>query len=350
MAESLNILLNDLAQWSALELTRTQKTTLKDSLIPLPGDASSRRYYRLISQSGKSYIVANAPPENEKNESFMAIAQDWLSQGVRTPVIFAADLKQGFLLLEDFGHDTLLDLLQKKSTEVHAYYKSAIDILHRIQTLKPPVKFQLPSFDATFMQREMHLFRQWIISALLKIQPTPELDEIINKTFTTIIEYILTQPYVIMHRDFHSRNLMPLPGRHLGVLDFQDSVKGPATYDIVSLLRDCYIDWPQTQVYQWLNQFAGQTPALHSITVNQLHQYFDWTGLQRHLKVAGIFIRQWLQNKNTFYLNDIPRVFSYIRFVCARYPELTPLNKLIEDTIMPELVQQTWWKHHQLTD
>lgn len=350
MSDSLDTLVHSLEQWSTLQLKHTQHTTARGPLTPLPGDASARRYYRLYSQENKSYIVAHAPPTHEKNQAFITIAKDWLNQGVRTPVIFAFDIDQGFLLLEDFGFHTLSDTLKSATIKRATCYQQAMSILHRIQTIAPPKQLILPRFDTDFMQREMRLFNQWVADAMLKQPLTGEQQKAIDKVFALIADTALSQPYTLMHRDYHSRNLMPMANNSLGVLDFQDAVTGPATYDIASLLRDCYIDWPQSQVYQWLDEFSNYTPILKSTPKEQLYRWFDWMGLQRHLKVAGIFIRQWLDKGNTFYLQDLPRVFSYILYVCNRYPELQALHAWVEHTILPGLEKQPWWQPHQLSE
>ena len=349
MVENLDIRANDVLQWGLEALSITRNITLKKSLTLLPRDASIRSYYRLIIDN-KSYIVMHAPPEYTKNRAFVSIAQYWLSKGLRTPIIFAADIEKGFLLLEDFGHYTLFDTLNEKRDQVFFYYKNAMSILHRIQTLQPSEYTPFPVFDAKVMLREMQLFRQWVIDSLLHLKFSLSFNKTIDSIFLMIVECALSQPYTLMHRDFHSKNLMTLPSNHLGLLDFQDAVKGPVTYDIVSLLRDCYLDWPQSQVYQWLDQFANQIVTLKSVSKYQLYQYFDWMGLQRHLKVSGIFIRQWLQNNNTFYLQYLPRVFEYIRYVTTRYSQLTLLNELIENKVLPRLIQQSWWQQYQLMD
>ena len=350
MSDSLDTLKHSLEQWSSSQLKHTQQTTAKGPLNPLPGDASARRYYRLQSHKNKNYIVVHAPPSHEKNQAFITIAQDWLNKGIRTPVIFAADTDQGFLLIEDFGFHTLLDALKYSPDKATPHYQQAMSVLHRIQTLSPPLQMPLPTFDSAFMQREMHLFNEWVITAWLQLPCTETQKTTIQETFTLLTNSALSQPYTLMHRDYHSRNLMPTSSNSVGVLDFQDAVIGPITYDIVSLLRDCYIDWPQSQVYKWLDEFASYTPALKHTPKDQLYRWFDWMGLQRHLKVVGIFIRQWLDKKNTFYLQDIPRVFAYIQYVGSRYSELQALHEWVEYTILPQLQEQPWWQPHQLSE
>ena len=352
MSDSFETLVQTLEQWSIAQINHTQRANAKGQLIPLPGDASARRYYRIYSQEEKSYIVVHSPPEG-KNHAFINIAQSWLTQGVRTPVVFSADLEQGFLLLEDLGLHTLLHKLPDTVTtdmgDKVSPYLQAMSVLYRIQTTQPPENLTLPRFDAAFMHREMDLFTRWVVTELLQ-RPEKEITEAgIDLMQELLIGSALEQPQTIMHRDYHSRNLMPMQDG-LGVLDFQDTVIGPVTYDIVSLLRDCYIDWPQAQVYQWLNEFASYTPLLKKVDRALLHRWFDWMGLQRHLKVAGIFVRQWLENDNDFYLQDIPRVFSYILYVCSRYSELSAFHTWLKKSILPGLELQSWWSHHRLEE
>lgn len=349
MANSLDSLTYTLEQWSAMQLLHQQNTYINGSLIPLKGDASTRHYYRIYSQNNKSYIVVHAPPQTEKNHQFINIARNWLTQGICTPVIFAFDLKQGFLLIEDFGLHTLLDMLKQQPKKYTSLYQQAMSVLHRIQTLQPPQDLSLPCFDRTAMLNETALFDTWVAEACLFTPRTGSQKTAIDHAMEFIIDSALEQPYTVVHRDYHSRNIIPVR-ENLGIIDFQDAVTGPITYDIVSLLRDCYIDWPVAQVYKWLHEFAGYTPSLKKIPQAILQRWFDLMGLQRHLKATGIFIRQWILNGNDFYLQDIPRVFSYIQYVCHLYNELQPLKEWIAQTILPGLKEQSWWQDHALQE
>lgn len=342
MSDSTHVIVQTLEQWAILQIQRVHNIKVTAPLIPLPGDASVRQYYRLRTPLNKSFIVVHSPLEAEKNHAFVTLAKDWLAQGVQTPVIFAVEREQGFFLLEDFGQDTLLDSLQASPNKVHSYYQQAMSLLYRIQSLNPPKDWMFERFDAAFMTREMNLFDEWVIKKLVNPQSNLWQSAAIQGVLSNIIDSALEQPTVIMHRDFHSRNLMPLPN-NLGVLDFQDAVVGPITYDMVSLLRDCYIHWPQKKVYQWLNEFTQYIPLLKEVALSKRNRWFDWMGLQRHLKVAGIFIRQWLNNNNAFYLAELPRVFAYILYVTARYVELSSLHLWIKEEILPVMKAYDWW-------
>ena len=350
MTNDTEVLLSTLKQWSDVQLRRVQNTVLQGALVPMPGDASARKYYRICSQENKNYIVVHAPPQYEKNREFIAIAQSWLEQGIRTPVVFAADIKLGFLLLEDLGKNTLLTVLQQKSNEAASHYQHALSTLYRIQAINPSSQNTgLACYDAVFMRQEMNLFNEWVAGGLLGPSIGAFQKKIINTVFEDVIMCVAQQPYVVMHRDYHSKNLMSMCDG-IGVLDFQDAVIGPVLYDVVSLLRDCYIDWPQTQVYAWLDEFVPHCPSIKKMTKNVYYRWFDWMGLQRHLKVAGLFMRKWIRDGNTFYLKDLPRVFSYITYVGRRYSALTPLNEWIEEVVIPVLSEQPWWEQHVLRE
>ncbi len=343
------VLTSTLENWSATQLRYTQNTAIDGTLIPLKGDASTRRYYRIRGHNQKSYIVVYAPPETEKNQQFINIAKNWLVQGIHAPVIFSVNLEQGFMLLEDFGVHTLLDVLKQRPKKCNELYQQAMSVLHRIQIIQPATDFSLPRFDRTKMLKEMVLFDQWIATACLAMPCAGNQKKAVDLALNFVIDSALEQPYVTVHRDYHSRNIMPVKN-NLGILDFQDAVTGPVTYDIVSLLRDCYIDWSVSRVYQWLSEFVSYTPSLKKVPQSTLNRWFDLMGLQRHLKAAGIFMRQWILNGNDFYLPDIPRVFSYIDYVCSLYKPLQPLKTWIEQTILPGLQAQPWWQPHTLKE
>lgn len=293
------------------------------SLTALAGDASFRRYFRLQS-SEFTGIVMDAPPDKEKIEPFLHVAKLLSQAKVQTPDILAQEERQGFLLLSDFGDQLLLQTLQQKQSEANTYYQEAIRTLLAIQTcsIQDP---KLPSFDKAFMQKEMELCPLWFFTAYLDLKLTKAEINLIQQTLAWIATQLGAQPLTFIHRDYHSRNLMVLPknqGYTLGVLDFQDAMRGPWTYDLVSLLKDCYIAWPRTQVLEWVSFFHSHHPFMHSCSLPELIRAFDLCGLQRHLKVLGIFCRLYLRDNKKEYLAHLPLVLQYVLECCETYEEL----------------------------
>lgn len=339
-----------LFSWAEEQLHRKKGLPLKGAIAweIVSGDASFRRYYRAkaTNDSGQrqSWIAVYAPPEKEKNHEFVAIAEAFSQVGVRTPDIFAADYRQGFLLQEDFGDQLLLPLLNKET--VDSYYSQSIDVLLQLQGLDLD-KQRLPSYDRKMLQAELLLFPQWFLGGLLKLEVSPQETLLLSHTFDDLLNSALAQPQVCVHRDFHSRNLMILPDKQIGVIDFQDAVAGPITYDLVSLLRDCYICWPTEKIAQWLElyQTKGKKQGLLSgVSSDQFTLWFDWMGVQRHLKVLGIFARLALRDGKDSYLNDIPLVMHYVLRVCQQYPALSDFSDWFETQVLPLAREQSWFK------
>ncbi|MFN3882445.1 MAG: aminoglycoside phosphotransferase family protein [Nitrincola lacisaponensis] len=317
------------------------------SLVPVAGDASFRRYFRVTYQQ-QSYVLMDAPPEHEDCQPFIQIARQWHAAGIRVPRILAEDLTQGFLMLEDFGDVLLRSVLQEKTAD--DLYCQAFDQLHRIQTLPAGV---LPKYDAVLLQREMSLFRDWFLSSWLALELTDAESACLAAVEQRLIESALEQPQVAVHRDYHSRNLMLLPEGGIGVIDFQDAVEGAATYDLVSLLRDSYIHWPEAQVMQWVDRFHQQSPWAARLTAQEFRQAFDWMGMQRQLKVCGIFVRLCLRDGKAGYLQDIPLTLRNLWQSARRYPEFAEFACFLESRVIPRLNQrpelqalnlQDWWK------
>lgn len=300
------------------------------TLMPLKGDASFRQYYRL-QQTDTHYIIMDAPPQQEDCSPYLAIAKAWDQAGINVPKIMAYDVEQGFLLLSDFGDNLLWHKL--KPTSAHFLYQQAFDTLLQIQSyqsqaLKPNSHYPWPYYDTAEYQKELNLFSTWYLEGLCQIHLTSQQKQTLKKIEALLIEAALQQPQVCVHRDYHSRNLMWLDDHSLGVLDFQDALWGPVTYDLASLLRDCYIDWPQEQVYAWVLDYQqlALTRGIISNDNSQLFiRWFDWMGLQRHLKCMGIFSRLHLRDNKSSYLQYLPRIKNYIKTVCHQYPELTNL-------------------------
>lgn len=298
----------------------------------IAGDASFRRYFR-VSMNDDTYIVMDAPPDKERCDHYVAIARAFDRLGLHVPKIFAQDLNHGFLLLSDLGDSLLLSVLNE--TNVDASYKRAMDSLFIIQSCEAVPQYVLPFYDRDMYLREMNLFRDWYLKEHLGIIISDKDHQLLDRLFNLLITEILQQPIVCVHRDYHSRNLMLLDNGEIGVLDFQDAVWGPITYDLLSLLRDCYIDWPPEQVEAWVQYYREQSLArgLHTCKNEvQFLRWFDWVGLQRNLKCIGIFARLNVRDQKPGYLKDIPRVIRYALAICDRYPEFAELKRLLEST------------------
>ncbi len=315
-------------------------------LEKLKGDASSRCYYRLTSDkklSGnpnyqeQSYIVVASPVDKIDNTIFIKIANHWREHGINTPLIYAADPNQGFMLIEDFGAIHLYDeLIASFDRDL---YQQAIKQLINIQKISAT---QLPSFDRAFLMREMNLFNQWMV----EYQLVMEVPECVEQTFQILVKNALGQPQVTMHRDYHSRNLL-LRDEKIAVIDFQDAVQGPLAYDLVSLLKDCYLDLSEskqnTLIDDYLLQLNRSNILSDEINKDEFIRWFDLIGMQRHLKVLGLFIRLGVEERKTGYLQDLPRVFKYVLAVAKKYPEFELFYRWLSMEVEPKLVKQSWY-------
>jgi aminoglycoside/choline kinase family phosphotransferase len=276
----------------------------------------------------------DAPPTQENIESFIKVAKLLTQSQVNVPTIFQQNLTDGFLLLEDFGSQCFLDQLNTQTAD--DLYQSALDSLLKLQTNTSLQDPGLPCYDQALLRRELAIFEEWFLGQFLDLQvPEP----IWNALSTLLTASALEQPSICVHRDYHSRNLMVLDNDSPGVIDFQDAVIGPITYDLVSLLRDCYIAWPEQQVEQWRGHYFErlQKAGLISCSLDQFTRWFDLMGLQRHLKAIGIFSRLHLRDGKSNYLGDIPRTLNYVTTVCAIYPELTEFNNFLHELVIPIL-------------
>ncbi len=286
----------------------------------LPGDASFRRYFRIVTAEHR-YLLMDAPPSLEDCHGFVAVAEQFRAAGVLTPRIYAQDLKLGFLLLEDFG-DALLS--QSLSIDrVTDLYQACFEPLLKIQQVPVIDTWPLTRFDQHLAHVELNNCREWFIEKFLSVPIDAELDQCLTETFALLLTDLQRHPQVCVHRDYHSRNLMLLPKHQIGVLDFQDAVTGSITYDLVSLLRDCYVAWPKEQVHAWVAIFYWQLPCPVEFSLRQFQQWFDWQGMQRHLKCLFIFARKWLRDGSKNYLADLITTFAYIEDVANDYPEFT---------------------------
>ena len=295
------------------------------SLVPASSDASFRSYWRATDTNGATHIVMDAPPALENCAPFIDISARLNLAGLLVPTVLARDLAQGFLLLPDLGVRTLLPELNAANVEPH--YQAAMAAILQMQLHTDVVG--LPNYDAPRLDAEMELFPEWFLKRHLGITPSCEEFDIIETTMMQLRNLALTQPKVFVHRDFHSRNLMLAnPENHssqrLAVIDFQDAVRGPITYDLVSLLRDCYIRWPESDIARWLENYRTLSAhaGLHQADGDLFRRWFDWMGVQRHLKVLGIFARLNYRDGKAGYLQDLALVLHYTLSVCAGYPEL----------------------------
>ena len=309
------------------------------SLTPASSDASFRRYFRVHldkpDQQGRAtLIVMDAPPDKEDCRPFVSIATLLAGAGVHVPHIIDPDVGNGFLLLSDLGSTTYLDALQQPE-QADRLYLQAIDALVAIQKASRPGV--LPAYDRPLLERELQLFPEWYIAKQLGVTLDEAGQTLLRAAFDAILENNLAQPAVYVHRDYHSRNLMvaePNPG----ILDFQDAVHGPITYDLVSLLRDAYIAWPEEQVIDWCVRYWEKARAA-GLPVDgdfgAFYRDFEWMGAQRQLKVLGIFARLCHRDGKQAYLKDQPLVMHYLRKTCERYRQLGPLAELL-DTLSPQ--------------
>jgi aminoglycoside/choline kinase family phosphotransferase len=302
---------------------------------PASVDASFRRYFR-ITTGGRSFIAMDAPPEKEALQPFLQVARSFEAIGLNVPHIHAEDLHKGFLLLEDLGSILYLDRLTPATVE--RLYGDALGALVTLQACGP--REGLPLYDRALLMREMELFREWLVGRELSLSLTSDEQAMLERTFELLADNALQQPQVCVHRDYHSRNLMVTPSHNPGVLDFQDAVIGPVTYDLVSLLRDCYIRWPVEQVEAWVQgyfELALQSGVLRAEHEAEFLAWFDLMGVQRHLKASGIFARLNRRDGKPGYLRDIPRTLGYILPLAERYPQLAGLVELLRSKVLPAL-------------
>lgn len=296
-------------------------------LSPASEDASFRRYLRLEAD-GESLIVMDAPPELEPCDQYIKVAKLLRDAGLSAPEVGAQDLEQGFLLLTDFGGEDYLSQLHDETEG--PLYRDALAALLVMQTRIDPV--ELPPYDEALLCREMDLFHDWFLGELLGLELDEEQRQAWLACRQVLVDNALEQPRVFVHRDFHSRNLMKIARRNPGILDFQDAVNGPLTYDLVSLLRDCYIAWPPRRVESLaLNYYqAARANGLVEVDSRQFLRWFDLMGVQRHLKAIGIFSRLRIRDGKSGYLKDIPRTLDYVRRVSGSNPAMAGLATLVE--------------------
>jgi N-acetylmuramate 1-kinase len=311
----------ELEQWLGNVLVKKTFT-----LSTASADASFRRYFR-VHLGDKSLIAMDAPPQQENCQLFVDIAKLFLNCGLHVPEIIAQDLEQGFLLLSDLGDETYSSKLTIDNAQ--SLYGDASHALIKLQLASKPNV--LPNYDAALLMREMQLFPDWYIGKHLGLQLDDAQQEVLQKTFATLIDNILGQAQVYVHRDYHSRNLMVCENNP-GVLDFQDAVYGAITYDLVSLLKDAYIGWEEAEMMDWVVRYwdaARKADLPVPRDFSEFYRDFEWMGAQRHIKVLGIFARLSHRDGKDGYLKNMPLVMDYLRRVCGRYLELRPMLKLL---------------------
>lgn len=297
-------------------------------IVPASSDASFRRYFR-IRHNGESFIIMDAPPEREDCEPFINIASAMDKLGLNVPRVLQQDLDQGYLLLSDLGNVQYLEVLN--AATVDRLYSDALDALLLLQSTQEHHPL-LARYDHALLIREMELVREWYLEKQLGLTLSAAQHKTLNEAFERLAQSALAQPSVWVHRDYHSRNLMLTDTHNPGVLDFQDALFGPITYDLVSLLKDCYIEWPRKQVLAWLRDYYNRLLKNKIIVdVNEalFIKWFDLMGVQRHLKATGIFARLNIRDGKSGYLQDIPRTLGYVLEVCRHYPEMNALGELL---------------------
>jgi hypothetical protein len=308
-------------------------------MAPASGDASFRRYFRVSLPGGGTRIAMDAPPEHEDCGPYLQVAEALAAAGLHVPAVEAADLAQGFLLLEDLGTTVYLDVLSERTVE--RLYGDALGALATMQACGPREGF--PPYDRALLLREMALFPDWLLERQLGIAVDPGMRALLDQSFDRLAATALDQPRVFVHRDYHSRNLMVAAPPTPGVLDFQDAVIGPMTYDLVSLLKDCYVRWPRERVDDWAMGYfrlAAQSGIVDPALEDRFLRWFDLMGAQRHLKAAGIFARLNLRDGKPGYLSDIPRTLGYLVEAADRRPELERLAGLIATRVLPAIEAQ----------
>lgn len=306
---------------SRLAWTRQALDDASLTLDPASADASFRSYWR-THHAGQSWIVMDSPPTQEDPGPWLAIGARLSAAGLHVPEVCALDLAQGFLLIEDLGSQLYLPALNDDTAD--ALYGDAMDALLRMQ--RDVDATDLPPYDHAFLQRELEIMPEWFLRRHLGCTPACEEWDVLESAFTVLLKSALEQPRCFVHRDYHSRNLLITARNNPGVIDFQGALHGPMTYDLASLLRDCYIVWDRSRVEAWaeIHRLRLRDAGLINPAVSRERflRWFDLIGLQRHVKVLGIFCRLSYRDGKSGYMDDLPRVYHYVIDVAARYPEL----------------------------
>lgn len=331
----MNHRLNALKHWTQHTLNQTECV-----IEPLITEASKRQFYR-VRIADQTWVAMDSPPKEEPLEPFLAVAKVMHQGGLHAPEILATEFEQGFVLMSDLGDTMYSQMLNDAS--MSRLYQEAIDALIQLHQLPPPKEqYRLPKFDADFIKQELGYFHQWFLTVHLGLSLNQETERMLASTYETMIAVAKEQPQVFVHRDFHSRNLIihtPTPG----IVDVQDAVVGPLVYDLVSLLKDCYIKWPTERITPLVHYFqmqAENSQLLRPMPLKDFLTWFDWIGMQRHLKVLGIFSRLHHRDKKSHYLNHLPRIVEYVIEASARYPASHHLHQFFVSVVQPALQKQ----------
>jgi aminoglycoside/choline kinase family phosphotransferase len=309
---------------------------------PASADASFRRYFRAFN-NGATYIVMDAPPGKEDVRPYLKVTRLLETLGAHVPHVHQADTDRGLLLLEDLGGTHFLSRFNA-GEDPERLYGDALRVLADVQVRGRSAAAELPPYDREPLAREVALMPEWFLGRHLSVGLSDVESRMIARTFEFLVVEALAQPTVFVHRDFHSRNLMVVADRNPGIIDFQDALRGPVGYDLVSLLKDCYISWPRERVVRWVSGYRallrskGDAGAwLSGADDTEFLRWFDLIGMQRHVKVLGIFARLWYRDGKAGYLRDLPLTLEYVRDTCTRYPELGEFGRFLEERVMREL-------------
>lgn len=302
-------------------------------------DASFRRYFRGVAGE-QTFIFVDAPPEQEDSRPFVHVAMMLRNAGLNAPMVHRSDTGKGFMMLTDFGNRLYFDALGAGEGVVDGLYRDALDSIARMQAIGSPGS--LAPYNEELLREEMNLFTDWLLPRQLGLEASTSESESIEEIFRLMVANALEQPSVFVHRDFHCRNLMIVEEGNPGIIDFQDAVVGPVTYDLVSLLKDCYHRFPPEKVAAWVDSYRLRLVddgLLRNVSKDRFVRWFDLMGMQRHIKVAGIFSRLNLRDGKPRYLADIPLVVDYIVEVCDRYEDLNGFGDWIRVRILPEIAK-----------
>lgn len=303
------------------------------SLEQVSGDASFRKYYRTHATT-PPLIIVDAPPQTENSRQFSVIRQMLEQNGLHVPQLLAADFDNGFMIVSDLGDVSYYRVAEDKPG-IDDLYSAAISSLLKIQQIDPS-GWPIPLYDASFIRRELAIFEEWFVDDLIRVQRFDGFEDLSN----CLVESALQQPQVVMHRDYHSRNLMATGSDSPGILDFQDAVLGPVSYDLASLLKDCYLEWPHHFIERSIDEYlqgAYRSGIFAPVDRQQFVRWFDLIALQRHLKCVGIFSRLFRRDQKPDYLQDIPRVMNFIQVTSSKYPELESFHQWLCDVVVPAM-------------
>ncbi len=323
-----------LSGWARKQLAaRAIHVENEDCLVSASDDASFRRYFR-YQEGDYSFIFVDAPPEKENSKPFVTVAGYLKEADLNAPIVHQADYDLGFMMLSDLGNELYLSAYEEKS--IDTLIEDALLAICKMQAISDP----LPSYDEVLLRKEMNLFPEWFLSKQLNLPLSVSEKAMLQDVFKLLVENALQQPNVFVHRDYHSRNLMVTREKCPGILDFQDAVNGPVTYDLVSLIRDCYYRLSDESVTRYVNRFRQlliENERIVAVDEPLFRRWFDLMGLQRHIKCAGIFSRLNIRDGKTGYLRDIPLVVQYMRDACEPYQELHIFRDWLTEIVEPQL-------------